>query len=602
MAKRKNAPISVSPAEQTQAAQLFARYQQVTTAVRVSQNREEIEQALREIETLPAGAQMALLGLLAKEQTVEAADLLLALHAFAAHKETRKEARRALIRLEGAKVSPQWKAPSEPLVLPSTPAPSTNPPRFWKGYVSDLRVEGSVIDVGEVEVLLGFLQGEDYREVRVLGFLLDFWHEGVKDFFTRIESKRSFENFLAQRKLRPDRVKLKECSLAQGRQLLTRALAVHTRHGTTPSRDYQEHRSLVTQLLGETPDGEEKEEQGDAFEEEAIELNGLSLTSVVATFLEDWVWGDYPIAYQLLAQDSSLREGLDKQAWVEKREAWADRYGLEPDTFEPALLHECETPHSILWLPNPWSARPNAKEIEVGWSFETEVVSLDERLPELPEPTVTYQATGRHWFWANVTLVQENGEWRIQTMTDAFAQAQALSAEELRQRMQQLVDEAEQVVQKDEEQPLAHLSTTELFELCESVLWRLIQHAYYADVLFTKRPLEREVYEEISVRMMRLGFYERCLAYLEGMLERFPEERAVFLRRMGEVQLLQAERCRENEDEEQAAFYEEEAEESWKESLEHEDDFDTRIELVNLWLEQSEDVEEEEQRLDEATE
>ena len=39
--------------------------------------------------------------------------------------------------------------------------------RFWKGYVTNSR------SVGEVQLLLLWEQGEGYRDVRVLGFLLD---------------------------------------------------------------------------------------------------------------------------------------------------------------------------------------------------------------------------------------------------------------------------------------------------------------------------------------------------------------------------------------------------------------------------------------------
>jgi len=96
-------------------------------------------------------------------------------------KEVRKEARRALIRLEGAKIYPQWSAP-----IVQTPAIQVNvehPPRFWKGYVTTSR------DEGEVQLLLSWEQCYDYADARMFIFLLDYWQDGVKDIIAETGSK-----------------------------------------------------------------------------------------------------------------------------------------------------------------------------------------------------------------------------------------------------------------------------------------------------------------------------------------------------------------------------------------------------------------------------
>jgi hypothetical protein len=153
MVKKKHTPISVSQEENIQAQQLLERYPQIATTLRTSTEQKEVEIALAEVESLPEGAQIALVKGLARENQTDSADVLLALNEFGTLKTVRKEARRALIRLEGARISPRWQPPQESgpaMVL--TPV-STNPPRFWKGVVTDSRAEG------EVQLLLAWQAG-----------------------------------------------------------------------------------------------------------------------------------------------------------------------------------------------------------------------------------------------------------------------------------------------------------------------------------------------------------------------------------------------------------------------------------------------------------
>src|SRR6266480_4380502 len=145
----------------------------------------QAEQALEPITNLTESAQIVLLKELARENTTEAADVLLAINTYAPLKEARKEARRSLIRLEATRHYPQWTPPKmpEPVVSEETDGPI----RFWKGQYTDSRA------MGEVQLMLFWEQGEGYKEVRTFGFLLEFWHSGVKDFFTEVSSKRQIE-------------------------------------------------------------------------------------------------------------------------------------------------------------------------------------------------------------------------------------------------------------------------------------------------------------------------------------------------------------------------------------------------------------------------
>lgn len=595
MAKKKNTPVPVSQEENAQAQHILEQYRQLAAHLHTCKDRQQAEKILAELNSLPEGAQMALLRELSKENTVDAADILVAINELAALKEVRKEARRSLIRLEGAKIYPRWKLPAEAASAVSISPFLTNPPRFWKGFVTDS------LEAGEVQLLLCWQQGEDYKEVRVLGFLLEFWHDGVKDFFTNLESKRSFENFLNQVHASTPGVKLEDCSLAEGRRLLQKALDTNTRFGTKPHRDYQLHLSLVNQLILSVP-GLAIEDLSDEEDEDVPwdNLHGLKPLEVVTNFVEYWTEGDYDFAYQLLAHDSPLREGLAKEEWVERRETWAETF--EPLDLEPSLLYEREAPKSKFWLPSSFSrgSTLTTKEIEAGWSIELEKTPLEDRLPELPEATAIYPETGRHWFWASYTLVQEGEEWRIQRITDEGQQAQSLPIDQLKKRIEELGNEAEKLAEKQDPDRLEQSDDPEIQQQFGEILRCFMRMVYFSDALLKKAPLEREIYERASFCMAMLGQYERCLVYMVPLAERFTEERALLYRRMADILALQSERSFEQEDDERSELFEKLAEQALRTSLTIEDTCEAHISLAKLLVEQGEKLDEAEDHLRQA--
>jgi hypothetical protein len=368
MAKKKNKPISILQEETIQAQHALEHYHQVAQNLHLSADQKQAEAALTEINTMPDGAQVALLKALSKEHHTDAADVSLAIYELSPIKSVRKEARRSLIQLEGARIYPGWRPPvQQPLTLqiPDTPL------RFWKGIVTDS------LAIGEVQLLLCFERGENSNEVRTLGFLLEFWHDGIKDFFTRIESKRSLEHFIAQMSVRLHDVQTRDCSLAEGRRLLLDAMAVNKKHGTLPHKDYRYNLSLVNRLVLEAPDADLDDE-----DEDRIDLAGLDPQAVVINFVEFWIDGDYDSAYELLSSESTLREGLSREEWIERREDWSEE--ANPGELEPDFIHEREPRESKLWLPNPLSAKHSTsrKEIEIGWSIELDQIPTSETLPE----------------------------------------------------------------------------------------------------------------------------------------------------------------------------------------------------------------------------
>ncbi len=218
---------------------------------------------------------MALLKILAREPQADAADISLALNETSPVKDVRKEAKRSLIQLQGAKMYPQWSLPSLPTeqLTPVEVAVVGNAPRFLQGKVTDTRA------AGEVQLILAFEQGERYKDVRVFGFLLDFGHEGVHDCFTRIDSKCSFENFMNRMTMELPGIKMKNCSLARGRRMLLEALAVNEKQGTLPHKDYRLNRSLINHLvlenaaLDEEIEDEDIEDEESDFDDEDVDLD-----------------------------------------------------------------------------------------------------------------------------------------------------------------------------------------------------------------------------------------------------------------------------------------------------------------------------------------
>src|SRR5256885_13809311 len=130
MAKKKNTQISVSQEDNAQAQHILEQYHQIANDLHASADQKQAEAALTEINDMPEGAQFALLKALSKELNTDAADVLTAIYELSPIKSVRKEARRSLIRLEGARIYPQWKPPVQPAVVVQV---TDAPLRFWQG-------------------------------------------------------------------------------------------------------------------------------------------------------------------------------------------------------------------------------------------------------------------------------------------------------------------------------------------------------------------------------------------------------------------------------------------------------------------------------------
>src|SRR5438067_1677033 len=348
MAKKKHLSLHVSQEDKTQAQRVFEQYHQIADALRLSTTREQAEAALAEINSMTEPAQMALFKALAKDRHTDAADVLLAINELSPVKGARKEARRSLIQLQGAKIYPQWHPPvAQPLALvPQTPT-----------FVED-----------------------EYKYV------------------------------------------------------------------------------------------DEENEDGTA-------LHDLNPQDVVTTFVESWVNDDFYTAYDLLSNESPLREGLSPDEWVERREEWAN--AANQGDLVPDFIHEREPQKSGLWLPPGVDRSPDVKEIEAGWSIEMDPTPLSDTLPELPKAIAVYEETQRHWFWATFTLIQEQDAWRIQSMVDEGTNAMSLSVEELQKNIEELDRYLLEFRQKYNLEDVEHFSGEISQHYAEEIYWRMFRAAGY---------------------------------------------------------------------------------------------------------------------------
>jgi tetratricopeptide (TPR) repeat protein len=586
--KKKTTQLVISQEHNTQAQSIFDQYHEIAEHLHDSTSQEQVEAALSEINNMSEGAQVALLKALSKEHHTDAADVLVAINELSPIKDIRKEARRSLIRLEEVRTYPQWSPPIDRTPTIQVTAPTF---RFWKGKVTDTRA------MDWAELALCFEQEDNPSQVRIFVFSLDFLREGVKDFFTRTGNKRTAENFFYGMETDLPGITTKDCSLAQARRLILDALDVNKHSGTATPREYHLNISLINQLVLEVPGLEEDEalfEEEAEFEEddddETVDLHGLSPEAVIINFVEFWINGDFDAAYELLSTDSALREDLSKDEWVERREDWLEE--ADPGELIPEFIHERVPQESKLWLPGLVSARRSTtrKEIEVGWSIELVDTPLGDTLPELPQAIVVYEETERHWFWTSYTLIQEEEEWRIQSMTDEAAIALTLPIEELQGRIEEHDRFLDDVIGN---RKLEGISAEEAQQKIEAVRWRILQTIFYTDILIIKLPLDRSLYVDMYTRLLITSQFEHTLFYLEALAHRFTEEHGYALRLLAETQVKLSNKFFDQGDDERGERFQELAEESLREALAIEDNFELHIVLAEILINRKE-------RLDEA--
>lgn len=593
----KNTQVAVSQEDTVQIGEVFGQYHQIAQQLRQTTEQKQAEAALETITILPEGTQLALLKVLAKERHIDAADLLTAIHTLSPVKDVRKEARRALLQLESAHIYPQWKPPIQQLVALQSTSEILH---FWRGSVADM------LSSGVAHLVLCWEQ--ENGEIRVLGFLLDFSHAGIKDFFSQVMSKRRVEHLIETESAEIG-VPVRDCSLAEGRRMILDALEVNQRYGTRPFAEYRHNQSLVQRLVLDVPGLEEvpsfldkvglldefgeEDFDDDEFEDEELDLQRLAPLEVVTTFVASWINGKFETAYALLANNSPLREKLSQDEWVERRKAWAAE--TKPEELEPGYVLEREAKKPDLWLPRGL-ARPRTpvyKEIEAAWSVEINDADVTETLPELSTATAIYQETQRHWYWATYRLAQEQEAWRIYDIVDEVAKMRDMSVEELHRKLSELDTSFQTLTKKRSTQKLPQ---SELEVHTTKIFANVFQTTVCIDALIQQAAAGPDLYSGAAGGMMLLQQMEHALVYLEPLAEQEEqlEQRAKYLRTVAAAQSQLAGQFREEGTNARATHFLHLAETTLKESLALVDAFETHISLGEVLIH--------DERLDEAEE
>ncbi len=578
MARKEDTTQAVSQGDAAQVQRLLRQFHKIANNLHTSTSQNEAETALADVINLPEAAQLALLKALSKERDADAADMLLAINELSPNKAIRKEARRSLIRLQEAHIYPKWNPPIERSLAIQA---SANPPRFWKGVVTN------TFDSGEAQLLLCWEQGEEYSQARILGFLLEFWHDGVKDFFTEVASKRHIETHIAEMQASAPDLETTECTLAEGRRLIQDALDVNKRYSTIPHRDYRNNLSLVKHLVLDATD---------VGEDQGIGSTGRGMTpqEVVTSFVESLTSDNYGLAYDLLTDESSIREGLSREAWIEHRRAWAEE--ADPANFKPEFIRELEQKQGGIWLPNRLkeSQSSTRKQFDTGWSIEINDTPLSEGIKELPMGTAVNTVTQRHWFWTRYTLVKVEDAWRIESMTDEGANAQSLPVAELQKRVAEHYKQVDRITKKRKP------TDPDALRYLQEILWHLGQGLHYTDALIVKSPLDDAAYENAAQYLLALNKLERAVVYFEALYQRFPDKKNENLLQLAAMQWQLGNSLLEEGEDEASARYKQLAETHTRESLALDNNYMGHILMSQLLKDNAERLDEAEDHLNQA--
>ena len=473
------------------------------------------------------------LGHVRGEGATDAADVALALGELDSRHEVAREARRAGVRLRSAgartSLTIATAAAEEAPAAPTPPEPpAERAPRravFAEAWATHTR------ESGEANLLVLWREGADEDMLRAYLFLLDYWQTGVRDFeisdtMSRREIQRQLIDPLHGKDM-PAPVKL---GWAQARGLVIEALDVNTWRETEPGGDFARYRPQIEErLLAEPTDEAQREEL--RHEEERFAREGdrplcdfnLGPDETLANWLGAWSFGDYGLAYDLLADDHPARARESRAEYIALRRQWATE--AHPAALRLTLIREQEQRASVLWTPNAAPGRLAAgvkRDLEAFWSLTLEDSPTGGQLDELPMGTLISKSSGRHWFWTGYSMQRDvaSNLWLIARQRDEGAQAQGLPVEDLTKRIADLRKHAEQTAQGAPQDP----NSPQTAEILREVTGDLTAALHYGDALVARLPLDETVSRNALNDARALSAHERAAAILERMVGRFGDD------------------------------------------------------------------------------
>ncbi|QBD81862.1 tetratricopeptide repeat protein [Ktedonosporobacter rubrisoli] len=321
-------------------------------------------------------------------------------------------------------------------------------------------------------------------------------------------------------------------------------------------------------------------------------LVGLTPFDAIVTFLTNWSQGNYEGAYDLLASASPLRGDLSKREWAQARRQWSAE--VHASNLYITFLQECSDESS-----------EQQKVMRVGWSLELVATPASNPPAELPQATIAFQGTGRHWFLTSYTFIQEANTWRIQSMADEGMHIMQLSQEELQERLQETYEQVEQKMRALEEEEGEELEDEDLLEeedeesldedeedeedededdflesdfnaLEFSTLMDDYQELmsiatlgmHYCDALIAHEPLtDFTTYDTAYQQAAAIQDSERAAAYSQLMVERFPAQQGEALRKLAIALVSIANKYDQGDNDERIVGFIEKAEEALRASV-----------------------------------
>ncbi len=411
---------------------------------------------------------------------------------------------------------------SAPAATTAAPSPATGP-RLVEAHVSRTR------ESGEITLVLGWQEGDDPEFVRGTLFELDFSQDGVRRFVqTETMRRRRFLRETVEKIHQGEggvHVATVPVTWAQARRLVLEALAVNDWRGREPVAEFKQQRAMLDKrLLGEPSDEEAQQAVRQEDERAAHEgdrpylATDLEPDETVANWIGAWSFGDYGLAYDLLADDNPIRRKESRADYIALRRQWADE--AKPAAMRLTLVREQEQRASGLWVPGAAGALPGAnRDVEAFWSLSLDDTPLAGQIDEMPMATMQSPTTGRHWFWTGYTLARDRtyGIWQITRVRDEGRQSQGLPIEELQKRIAEARQTAERIVREAPERP----REDQAIEAVRGLTGALTSAMHYADALMARLPLDESVYHGAVNDANSLANHERAAAVLERMQGRF---------------------------------------------------------------------------------
>jgi tetratricopeptide (TPR) repeat protein len=381
-----------------------------------------------------------------------AADLLMVLSAVGTSRAGREAAQRALYALSRRGVQPQLK-----------PSARLGEDQFYKGYV------GLTREQGEVPLILGWQRPDG--SIQALVFLMDYWGLGLEKFYpTSNLTRRQFHGGLvvSSEKNAP----LVEVSLAEGKQLVEEALLYNEWFDEPLPDEFHEYRYLIESKVLEAPVKPPSRRRTFVNPE-------ASPSDLVRSFLRV---PDFGLRYDLLVATHPLRQKKSWRQYVAEQMAWLEQ--AQPRTLSVDVLTAEETADRAV--------------VTARWIQEMMVEGQPTRQDDL----------------LRFDFVREEGGWRIATYEAVSSTQAELSADELVQLGEEMMEKARA------------LSDREEYEAAE-IHARLALDRFEQAIALA--PDHRVAYERAREAAEALREFDLAIAICDQMVERFPDKADITL-------------------------------------------------------------------------